>query len=110
MGFVLFGYAILTFIGNLINPLGWLRAIYYIIFAGMILGAEFKKDKVLNSFGFLHHGIGKGLFDVFLATMCVTYGEVIEYIFAGVFFIVGVLIIVLAFCKDPNAADAVPPP
>eukprot|EP00742_Colponemidia_sp_Colp-10_P002406 GILJ01002565.1.p1 GENE.GILJ01002565.1~~GILJ01002565.1.p1 ORF type:complete len:157 (-),score=23.51 GILJ01002565.1:84-524(-) len=54
------------------DPLNFIMAAYQIIFGVAIFGAEFKIGKILQLFPFLVGYGGKGMFYIFVGTICFT--------------------------------------
>ena len=54
------------------NPFNLVLAIYYIVFSVLILGTTFKKLLIVKWFRFIVGYQGRGMFFIFIGTMCIS--------------------------------------
>jgi len=76
-GFGVIGLGILyfLFLSSILNPISWLYPTYFALFGVMILSAQTKFPFVEENFGFLQGYLGRGIFYVYTATLCLNFKQ-----------------------------------
>ncbi|CAG9332388.1 unnamed protein product [Blepharisma stoltei] len=110
LGVLLIGLAIYNFALMITadDPISVILPIYYVIFGVMIIAAEAKINWIMIKFMFLSGHIGKGMFYIFVGTLCIRSRMIIQYVMAGLLIIVGV-VYVCCFCGARKSDPRMPP-
>jgi hypothetical protein len=73
MGLVLIGLGIFNYAAVPIgDPINVILPFYYIIFGMLIIAAELSASYITAQFKFIENYIGRGLFYIFVGTLCMT--------------------------------------
>ena len=90
---------------DLSNPGEWIMNVYYIFFGVLLLMTIFSVQYFKSKYGFLTRMFGKGLFFIFLGTMCLISTNVFQIIAAIACGGAGVIHIMLSCASDSPGDD-----
>eukprot|EP00352_Strombidinopsis_acuminata_P009652 CAMPEP_0176378662 /NCGR_PEP_ID=MMETSP0126-20121128/29787_1 /TAXON_ID=141414 ORGANISM="Strombidinopsis acuminatum, Strain SPMC142" /NCGR_SAMPLE_ID=MMETSP0126 /ASSEMBLY_ACC=CAM_ASM_000229 /LENGTH=132 /DNA_ID=CAMNT_0017741073 /DNA_START=75 /DNA_END=473 /DNA_ORIENTATION=+ len=106
MAIALIVISIFSFISLHLNPLNYLFAIYYLFFGLILFMSFFKFEWIKVNFLFLQTDLGKGLFDLFLASMLlVDLDNAWNIVLGSIFGVVGIATVCFSTCCKPAGED-----
>ncbi|CAG9329550.1 unnamed protein product [Blepharisma stoltei] len=75
------------------DPINVILPVYYVFFGLMMIGAEVPCNFLLQKFLFISGYFGRGIFYIFVGTLCIRYHTVFQFIVAAFLMGVGIIYI-----------------
>ena len=87
IGLGIFSYATLS----LSDPMDVILPFYYMLFGLLMIAAEVGAKFLTGSFKFVENFMGRGLFYIFVGTLCLRGSNPFQYVVAGILLVVGIV-------------------
>jgi hypothetical protein len=90
MGLVLIGLGVFNYATvSISDPMHVILPFYYIVFGLLMIAAEVGAKYITEQFKFVENYIGRGLFYIFVGSLCLTGSSPFQYVVAAVMLVTG---------------------